>query len=652
MSSPQYYNSSDNFYCLNGYISNNLDAKNLTAGNTTLSGNLNAVNVNLSGNLYADKIYYNELVPEIVPAQTYSMEGQPNKNFGNVPDWYIDKKTQKNYKKLLIPVEVLNFPVFNGSQWNATDEATFDSALTSAQSGDIINIMNNISFTSISPKVIGNRNILIRSDPVSNNKYTITSASATTNMFSSTGSLCMYKLNIHHAIVSTGAQTIINASPSSTLPNNGWLPYCFDDITFLISEFCFYGSPVQDVQFTNCNFLYNGLTANNNHSFLFFTGMKNVCVDNSTFTNSNDFATGRSRWITVSPSGPASGFNSIRGSLRLSNTRDITNNANGRGRQVIIYEAATLGTGISNTSLYVFNNEFKQFTGGFIILFANFILNNFKDIIAYNNTYSNLTQNKGLIALDSPTGSASTGLLQGEFYSDNTNIAGDISAYYLAYESLITLDTTLTQEAFQITYNTTQFTTASAVSINPLDDGSDWVYEYIPLGREILQSGSGSGVSIPLVISNLNNTNYNWFELTIFYAPSVASAINWDFSNNNGASYITTADVSSSTLRANADNWQLWTRQFSLPLQLNGILNAGWGSQIVFKWARPLFSVSDWIALDYESKQTTTAVGCQLTKGIITQSNGLMPTNFRFTNQTGTGTASYQYQVIGYNLPQ
>ena len=85
MSSPQYYNSSDNFYCLNGYISNNLDAKSFTCGNITLTGNLDSGNVN-TGNLYADKIYYNELIPEIVPAQTYAMDGPPSKIFGNAPD--------------------------------------------------------------------------------------------------------------------------------------------------------------------------------------------------------------------------------------------------------------------------------------------------------------------------------------------------------------------------------------------------------------------------------------------------------------------------------------------------------------------------------------------------------------------------------------
>jgi len=670
MSIKNLFNLNDySLFCKDLSISGNLSiGKNVDInGNLDINGNINLDNnLNIQGNLTVNEITanvvdtkilrYEELDPEIVPAQTYSMEGPPNQNFGNVPDWYIDKKTNKNYKKLLIPVEVLNFPVFTGSQFNATNEATFDSALSSAQSGDIINIMNNISFTSISSKVIGNRNILIRSDPVSNNKYTISSATQTTSMFASTGSLCMSKLNITHNIVSTGAQNIINVSPSLTQPNNGWLPYCFHDITFTISEFGMYGSPVQDVQFTNCNFLYNGLSVNNNHSFLFFTGMKNVCVDNCNFTNSNDLATGRSRWITVSPSGPSSGFNSIRGSLRLSNTTDITNNANGIGRQAFIYESALLGTGISNTSLFVFNNVFKQFSGGVGILFGNQLLNNFKDIIIYNNTYSNLTQQKGLIALDNGSGSSSTGLLQGQLYTDNTNIAGDISTYFSTYESLITLDTTLTQEAFQITYNTAIFTAvASVMTPNDLEDGSNWIYNYIPLGREILQSGSGSGVSRPLIISNLNNTNYNWFELTLFYAPSIFSSISWDFSTDNGATFTTTAEVSSATLRGGIDNWQVWARGSGsiLPFTINGNLNANWGCQIKFKWARPIFNtVSDFVNLDFETNQNTSAVGVQLVKGTISTSNILMPTNFRFTNASGTGTISYQYQVVGYNLPQ
>jgi hypothetical protein len=644
MSSPQYYNSSDNFYCLNGYISNNLDAKSFTCGNITLTGNLDSGNVN-TGNLYADKIYYNELIPEIVPAQTYAMDGPPSKIFGNAPDWYIDKKSQKNYKKLLIPVEVINFPNFTGTEFDASDELTFNSALSSAQSGDIINITNNISFTTT--KTINDRNILIRSKPSFNNKFTITSTSSTT-VFSSQASICISKLNIIHNVVSTGAQAIISVTPSPTLANNGWLPYCFDDVNFTISEFGFYGSPVQDVQFTNCNFLYNGLTINNNHSYLIFTGMKNVCVDNCTFTNSNDLISGRSRWITITPGILSSGFNNLRGSLRVSNTIDITNNANGRGRQVIIYEGVQLGTGISNTSLYVFNNEFKEFTGGFIIIYGSNFLNNFKDIIAYNNKYSNLSQPKGFIALDNIITGSSTGVLQGEFYSDNTNVAGDISFYFAGYESLISLDTTLNQVDFQITYNASQFSTVTAVTVEPLSNGSDWIYEYLPLGREIIQSGSGSGVAIPLVISNLNNTNYNWFELTMYYSPSVNTVINWDFSSNNGVSY-GVGSVTSSTLR-NQDNWQLWQRGGVSPLPLNGTLPGNFGITITFKWTRPLYNVADVVSLDFETKQQSSGVGAQLTKGIVQDTP--FPTNFRFTNASGTGTCSYQYQVIGYNLPQ
>ena len=172
------------------------------------------------------------------------------------------------------------------------------------------------------------------------------------------------------------------------------------------------------------------------------------------------------------------------------------------------------------------------------------------------------------------------------------------------------------------------------------------------VGREILQSGSGSDVTIPLIISNLNNTNYNWFELTLFYAPSVTSAIDWDFSNDNGSTYNAGAAYSSSSLRVNVDNWQIWFIGSSIPLKLNGLLNANFGSQITFKWSRPIYNVLDVVSLDFETKQQTSGVGGQLTKGVITTSDPLMPTNFRFTNSTGTGTNSYQYQVVGYNLPQ
>jgi hypothetical protein len=96
----------------------------------------------------------------------------------------------------------------------------------------------------------------------------------------------------------------------------------------------------------------------------------------------------------------------------------------------------------------------------------------------------------------------------------------------------------------------------------------------VVVGREILQSGSGSDVTIPLIISNLNNTNYNWFELTLFYTPSVTSVIDWDFSNDNGSTYNAGAAYSSSSLRVNADNWQIWFRGSSIPLKLNGLLNA------------------------------------------------------------------------------
>jgi hypothetical protein len=648
MTTPQYYNSSDNIYLRDAFIT----------GNVNINGNINLDNdLNIKGNLTVNEITanivdtkilrYEELDPQIVPAQTYSQQGAPNNSFGTSPDWYIDTSTNKNYKKLLVP-DLLSFPVFTGTIRTATDEASLTTAINASASGDIVEILNNINLTT--NKTSNDKSILIRSQLSSGNKYTINSSS-TTSVFSTNGSICFSKLNIVQAVASTGAQAILTLSVAGSNPTS-YLPIFIDNCTLGVSEFGLSGTGVNDIQITNSQFLYTGLSTANNHAFLFLTGMKNVYIDNCEFQNSNDLATGRSRWIQITPSGPSSGFLNIRGNLRLSNSRDITNNTLGRGRQLFIYEGIILGSGISNTSIYMFNNTFKQFTGGFGILFGNQLLNSMKDIVIYNNIYSNSTQQKGLIALDNASGSSNTGLLQGQLYTDNTNIAGDISAYYSTYESLITLDTTLTQEAFQITYNTAIFSVASAMVPKNLENGQQWVYKMVPLGREILQSGSASGVSIPLIISNLNNTNYNFFELTLYYAPSTLSSISWDFSINNGSSYSTTGEITSSTLRINADNWQLWVRGTTFPFALNGLLNSNAGCQIKFNWARTVFSSLDFVSLNFETNQHTSGVGLQLVKGTITTGSNSMPTNFRFTNTSGSGTVSYQYQLIGYNLPQ